>query len=240
MNNILIIIPTYNESDNISIIINKILTINPDYKILVVDGKSTDNTSTIVNDLKKNNPNIYLISQVIRNGIGGAYCEGFLYAIRNNFKKVIQIDSDLSHDPKDIPRLIEKSDEYDLVIGSRYVNGISIVNWPISRLFLSYFANVYAKLFTGMNIQDCTGGFKCINVDILKNINLDKINSHGYSFQIEMNYLTYIKKYKIIEIPIIFKDRLYGKSKMSKKIIVEAIFIVPFLRLKSLLSKCYQ
>ena len=130
------------------------------------------------------------------------------------------------------------SNKYDLVIGSRYINGISIINWPISRLILSYFANVYAKFFTRMNINDCTAGFKCIDVDILKNINLDKINSQGYSFQIEMNYLSYIKNYSIIEIPIIFKDRVHGKSKMSKKIILEAIFIVPLLRIKSLFGKC--
>ena len=240
MNNVLIIIPTYNESENISFIIDEIFLINSDYKILVVDGNSIDNTKDIVKEHQKKNPNIYLINQLKRNGIGGAYCEGFLYAIKNNFKKVVQIDSDFSHNPKDIPRLLEMSIKYDLVIGSRYINGISIINWPISRLFLSYFANVYAKFFTGMNIHDCTGGFKCIDVNILRNINLDKINSQGYSFQIEMNYLSYIKNYSIIEIPIIFKDRLYGKSKMSKKIILEAIFIVPLLRLKSLFSKCYQ
>ena len=234
MNDILIIIPTYNESENISNIIDKINLLNRDYDILVVDGKSTDNTQKIVEDIMINIDNVYLINQSKKNGIGGAYCEGFRFAIKKGYKKIVQIDSDLSHNPCDIPRLIEKSIDYDLIIGSRYVKGISIINWPISRLFLSYFANMYAKIITGMNINDCTGGFKCIDINILKSINLDKINSQGYSFQIEFNYLTYLKKFKIIEIPIIFKDREYGSSKMSKRIIFEAAYLVPLLKFKSI------
>ena len=233
MNKILVIIPTYNEAENISKIISDINNLNKNYHILVVDGNSNDNTINIVEEIIIKNDNISLIEQIRKNGIGGAYCDGFKYAIKNNFSKIIQIDCDLSHDPKDIPRLLEFSDNYDLVIGSRYINGISIINWPISRLFLSYFANIYAKFITGMNINDCTGGFKCIKVDILKKINLEKINSQGYSFQIELNYLAYCNNYKIKEIPIIFKDRKYGVSKMSKRIIFEAIYIVPLMRLKS-------
>ena len=233
MNKILIIIPTYNESENILKIITDINNLNENYHILVVDGNSEDNTINIVEKIIIKNDNISLIKQIKKNGIGGAYCEGFKYAIKKNFSKIIQIDSDLSHNPKDIPRLLKFSDNYDLVIGSRYINGISIINWPISRLFLSYFANIYAKFITGMSINDCTGGFKCINVDILKKINLEKINSEGYSFQIELNYLAYCNNYKIKEIPIIFKDRKHGNSKMSKRIIFEAMYIVPLLRLKS-------
>ena len=233
MNKILVIIPTYNESENILKIISDINNLNENYQILVVDGNSDDDTINIVEKIIIKNDNISLIKQIKKNGIGGAYCEGFKYAIKNKFSKIIQIDSDLSHDPKDIPRLLRSSNNYDLVIGSRYINGISIINWPISRLFLSYFANIYAKLITGMSINDCTGGFKCINVDILKKINLEKINSQGYSFQIELNYLAYCNNYKIKEIPIIFKDRKYGNSKMSKRIIFEAIYIVPLMRLKS-------
>ncbi len=234
MSKILVIIPTYNESENISKMISDIKIVSENYHILVVDGNSNDNTVDIVKKIISKSDNIFLIQQNKKNGIGGAYCEGFSYAIKNKYLKVIQIDSDLSHNPIDIPRLLEFSDNYDLIIGSRYINGISIINWPISRLFLSYFANLYAKLITGMNINDCTGGFKCINIEILKNINLNKINSQGYSFQIELNYLTYCNNYKIKEIPIIFKDRKYGQSKMSKRIIFEAIYVVPLLRLKSL------
>ena len=234
MSKILVIIPTYNESENISKMISDTKSVSENYHILVVDGNSNDNTVDIVKKIISKSDNMFLIQQNKKNGIGGAYCEGFSYAIKNKYLKVIQIDSDLSHNPIDIPRLLEFSDNYDLIIGSRYINGISIINWPISRLFLSYFANVYAKLITGMNINDCTGGFKCINIEILKNINLNKINSQGYSFQIELNYLTYCNNYKIKEIPIIFTDRKYGQSKMSKRIIFEAIYVVPLLRLKSL------
>ena len=234
MSKILVIIPTYNESENISKMISDTKSVSENYHILVVDGNSNDNTVDIVKKIISKSDNIFLIQQNKKNGIGGAYCEGFSYAIKNKYLKVIQIDSDLSHNPIDIPRLLEFSDNYDLIIGSRYINGISIINWPISRLFLSYFANVYAKLITGMNINDCTGGFKCINIEILKNINLNKINSQGYSFQIELNYLTYCNNYKMKEIPIIFTDRKYGQSKMSKRIIFEAIYVVPLLRLKSL------
>jgi len=237
MNNIIVIIPTYNEAENIPIIINKINSLSVKYDILVVDGNSTDDTVLIVQNIMKVSENIYLLNQSRRNGIGGAYCDGFKFAIDNNYDKVIQIDSDLSFNPQDIPRLVKQSINYDLVIGSRYINGISIINWPISRLFLSYFANIYARTITRMKINDCTSGFKCINIEILKKINLDKINSHGYSFQIELNFLAHLNNYKIKEVPIIFKDREYGNSKMSKKIILEAVFIVPLLRLKSIFKK---
>ncbi len=142
----------------------------------------------------------------------------------------------MSHNPNDIIRLLDESKSYDLVIGSRYINGIRIINWPLTRLALSYFANFYAKIITGLNIYDCTGGFKCIDINLLKSINLNNINSQGYSFQIEMNYRAYIKNFKIKEIPIIFTDRTIGSSKMSKRIIIEAVFIVPMLRLKKLLK----
>ena len=149
---------------------------------------------------------------------------------------MIQIDADLSHNPNDIPKLLNESSEYDLVIGSRYKSGINVVNWPLSRLFLSYFANVYSRLITGLPIKDSTGGFKCYDIKVLKSINLNKIKSSGYSFQIEMNFITWCKNFKIIEIPIIFYDRAVGESKMSKKIIFEAIYMVPFLKFKKILG----
>ncbi|MAX30681.1 MAG: dolichyl-phosphate beta-D-mannosyltransferase [Candidatus Marinimicrobia bacterium] len=236
MNENLVIIPTYNEINNIEFIINKITSLNIDVDILVVDDNSPDKTYEKVEFLKKNISNLYLIINNKKSGIGKAYIKGFEFAISNNYSKIIQIDADMSHDPNDIYRLLKYSKNYDLVIGSRYINGIRIVNWPLSRLALSYFANLYAKIITGLNIYDCTGGYKCIDIDLLKSINLNSINSQGYSFQIEINYRACIKNFKIKEIPIIFTDRTIGKSKMSKRIIIEAIFIVPMLRLKKILK----
>ena len=236
MNKNLIIIPTYNEINNIELIINKIIGLDINADILVVDDNSPDKTYEKVKDLKKNFSNLFLIINNKKLGIGKAYIKGFEYAISKNYSKVIQIDSDMSHNPNDIIKLLESSNSYDLVIGSRYINGIRIINWPLSRLALSYFANLYAKIITGLTIHDCTGGFKCIDVNLLKSLNLSSINSQGYSFQIEINYRAHIKKYKIKEIPIIFTDRTIGKSKMSKKIIIEAIFIVPMLRLKKMFN----
>ena len=236
MNKNLIIIPTYNEINNIELIINKIIDLDINADILVVDDNSPDKTYEKVKDLRKKFSNLFLIINNKKLGIGKAYIKGFEYAISKNYSKVIQIDSDMSHNPNDIIKLLESSNSYDLVIGSRYINGIRIINWPLSRLALSYFANLYAKIITGLTIHDCTGGFKCIDVNVLKSLNLSSINSQGYSFQIEINYRAHIKKYRIKEIPIIFTDRTIGKSKMSKKIIIEAIFIVPMLRLKKMFN----
>jgi len=233
MDKILIIIPTYNEKHNIENIINKIISIDSNYHILVIDDNSPDETYVAVRDFSKINNNIKLLLRPNRGGIGTAYCEGFDYAIKNEYSKIIQIDADMSHDPMDIPKLIKLSENYDLVIGSRYINGISIINWPLSRLILSYCANIYAKLLTGMKIMDCTGGFKCFNSKVLKSIDFTTIKSQGYSFQIEVNYLTHLKNFTIYETPIVFKDRTIGKSKMSKRVIFEAIYLVPILRIKS-------
>ena len=233
MHKILIVIPTYNEKNNIENILSKISSINSSYDILVVDDNSPDKTYEVVRKISKKNSHIKLLLRKNRAGIGTAYCAGFDYGIKKKYEKIVQIDADMSHDPMDIPKLIKLSNTYDLVIGSRYVNGISIINWPLSRLILSYSANIYAKLLTGMKIMDCTGGFKCFNSKVLKSIDLDKVESQGYSFQIEMNYLTYKNNFTIHEIPIIFKDRTIGKSKMSKRVIFEAIYLVPMLRIKS-------
>ena len=233
MDKILIIIPTYNEKNNIENIINKIISIDSNYHILVIDDNSPDETYVAVRDFSKINNNIKLLLRPNRGGIGTAYCEGFDYAIKNEYSKIIQIDADMSHNPMDIPKLIKLSENYDLVIGSRYINGISIINWPLSRLILSYCANIYAKLLTGMRIMDCTGGFKCFNAKVLKSIDFKTIKSQGYSFQIEVNYLTHLKNFTIYETPIVFKDRTIGKSKMSKRVIFEAIYLVPMLRIKS-------
>jgi dolichol-phosphate mannosyltransferase len=231
---ILIIIPTYNESKTIEKIVHKIFSMNKDYDILIIDDGSPDGTRSIVENMQKDNTGLFLLNREKKSGIGTAYCAGFKWAIDNNYEKVIQIDADLSHNPNDIPILINSSSKYDLVIGSRYKKGINVVNWPLRRLFLSYFANVYSKIITGLPIKDSTGGFKCFNINVLKSIDLDNIKSSGYSFQIEMNFISWVKGFSINEIPIIFCDRTVGESKMSRKIIIEAIYMVPLLRLKKI------
>ena len=231
---VLIIIPTYNESLTIEKIIHKIFSINSDYSILVVDDGSPYGTLDIILKLREKYSNLNFINREKKLGLGTAYCMGFIWAIDHGFDKVVQIDADLSHNPSDIPRLVDESEKYDLVIGSRYKTGINVVNWPLSRLILSYFANIYSKTITGLPIYDSTGGFKCFNIKVLKSIDLNNIKSTGYAFQIEMNFLSWIKKYTIKEIPIIFYDRSIGTSKMSNSIIFEAIYMVPFMRIKKI------
>lgn len=230
----LIISPTYNERENIEELIKKFHTHASECDILFVDDNSPDGTAGLINKIRDNDPQVELIVREKKLGLGTAYCRGFEWAIEHGYDRVVQIDADLSHNPEDIPRLLKKSMECDVVIGSRYINGVNVVNWPLRRLMLSYFANIYARLLTGLPIADSTGGFKCFNTKVLAEIDLNQIKSEGYAFQIEMNFLAWRKKFKLCEIPIIFVDRTVGKSKMSKKIIYEAIWMVPKLGLKRL------
>lgn len=230
----LIISPTYNERENIEELIKKFHTHASECDILFVDDNSPDGTAGLINKIRDNDPQVELIVREKKLGLGTAYCRGFEWAIEHGYDRVVQIDADLSHNPEDIPRLLKKSLECDVVIGSRYINGVNVVNWPLRRLMLSYFANIYARLLTGLPIADSTGGFKCFNTKVLAEIDLNQIKSEGYAFQIEMNFLAWRKKFKLCEIPIIFVDRTVGKSKMSKKIIYEAIWMVPKLGLKRL------
>ena len=232
MNKTIVIIPTYNEKDNIKIIIDKIFKYNENVSILFVDDNSPDGTSIEIE--KYNDKRVNIIKREKKLGLGSAYIKGFQWAITNGFDYVVQMDADLSHNPADIVNIISYTDNYDLVIGSRYVNGISIVNWPLSRLILSYCANLYARIITGVPIKDITGGFKAISVNFLKKINLNNIKSEGYSFQIEINFLAWLNNCKIKEVPIIFTDRTRGESKMSKIVILEAIYMVPYLFLKKI------
>ena len=189
----LTIIPTYNESKSICHLIQSIINLNCT-NLLIIDDNSPDSTSNIVKEFISTNDlysQIFIIDRNVKSGLGSAYIVGFKYALENNYDKIIQIDADLSHNPKDIPQLINESNNYDLIIGSRYINGIRIMNWPISRLFLSYFANIYSKIITGIPVHDLTGGYKCINTTIFRTINLDNIKSEGYSFQIEINFLVF-------------------------------------------------
>ena len=232
--NTLIISPTYNEKKNISELINKIFNINQSFHLLVIDDNSPDGTADVIKDAMKTNKNIHLIERNGKLGLGTAYCIGFNYALENKYESIVQMDADLSHNPDDIPRLIKSLEIYDLVIGSRYKEGVNVVNWPMKRLFLSYFANWYARILTRVPIMDLTGGYKCFRRNVLENINLKNISSEGYSFQIEINFLVFNKGFKIKEIPIVFSDRTIGESKMDKNIVNEAIWMVPKLLLRKI------
>ncbi|RPH91943.1 polyprenol monophosphomannose synthase [candidate division KSB1 bacterium] len=233
----LVVIPTYNERDTIDAILDAIQAQNLGLDILIVDDNSPDGTAQRVQERMKNEEHIKLIQRPGKMGLGTAYVAGFKFAIAAGYEIVIEMDADFSHDPGDLPRLVEKIKDYDFVLGSRYVNGVSVVNWPLRRLLLSYFASKYTRLITGMPVRDPTGGFKCFRIEVLKAIDLDRVKSGGYSFQIEMNFKAWKKGFRYLEIPIIFVDRRVGSSKMSKAIIREAVFMVWKLRLRSILGR---
>ena len=227
----LIVTPTYNEKKNIKSFIKKVFKYNPEAHLLIIDDNSPDKTSVEVESLQKIFPNLFLKNRPYKQGLGTAYIDGFSWAIKKKYHFIVQMDADLSHDPKDVEKLLDHLKNYDLVIGSRYVEGVSVVNWPIRRLMLSYGANLYSRLITGMPIIDGTGGFKAWKVSLLQKISLSEVQSQGYSFQIEMNFRSWMLGAKIREESIIFFDRTVGESKMSKNIVFEAIFMVWRLRL---------
>ena len=227
----LVISPTYNERKNIQFLIEQTLDPNPDYHLLVVDDNSPDGTAGKVKELQNSYPNLHLEERPGKAGLGTAYLFGFKWALDRDYEAIVQMDADLSHDPKDVPRLVSELKDHDLIIGSRYIEGISVVNWPIRRLILSYGANIYSRLITGMPIKDCTAGFKAWRSSLLKKIELGRVRSQGYSFQIEMNFRAWRKKARIKEESIIFVDRTIGESKMSKAIMYEAIWMVWRLRI---------
>ena len=232
----LIISPTYNERKNIQLLVKKVLDPNPDYHLLVVDDNSPDGTAELVKDLQKSYSNLHLEVRPGKAGLGTAYLFGFKWALENGYEAIVQMDADLSHDPNDVPRLVSELKDNDLVIGSRYVEGVSVVNWPIRRLILSYGANMYSRTITGMPINAGTGGFKAWRKDLLEKIDLDDVRSQGYSFQIEMNFRAWRKEARIKEMAIIFVDRTIGESKMSKAIMYEAIWMVWRLRIWKIFS----
>ena len=232
----LIISPTYNEIKNAPFLVEKIFDINPEFHLLIVDDNSPDGTAEAIKKLMKKYPNLFLEIRNKKDGLGKAYIHGFKWGLERNYDCIGQMDADMSHHPKEIPTMIKLLKNNDLVIGSRYVNGVSVVNWPIKRLILSYGANLYSRIITGMNIKDATGGFKLWKTEVLNSIDFRKVKSSGYSFQIEMNYRTWIKKYKIVEHPIIFIDRTVGFSKMNKSIMLEAVWMVWRLRIWRILG----
>jgi len=232
----LVIIPTFNEMENLPKLIPEVLSKDESIQILVVDDNSPDGTADYVEKLMQSNEKIHLIKRDYKMGLGTAYITGFNYALQYNFDYIFEMDADFSHDPKEIVNFLDEIKDFDLVLGSRYISGVNVVNWPMRRLILSYFANIYTKIITGLHIKDATGGYKCFRKEVLEAINLDEIKSNGYAFQIEMTFKAWKKGFKIKEIPIIFVDRVKGTSKMSKKIVREAVLRVWKLRIRSMLG----
>jgi dolichol-phosphate mannosyltransferase len=234
---ILIIIPTYNEKENIGTLVQDIYNINPAIDILIVDDNSPDGTGAYIRELKGRYTQLHLIEREKKLGLGTAYVAGFKFALKNGYTIIMEMDADYSHDPEEIPNFLKAIEDADLVVGSRYISGVNVVNWPLRRLFLSYFANKYTSIVTGLPLYDSTGGYKCFRREVLESINLDNIRSGGYSFQIEMNFKTWKKGFRIKEIPIIFFDRAVGKSKMSRAIIREAVWMVWKLKIRSIFGR---
>ncbi len=231
----LVIIPTYNERDNIGALIEQLLALPSSVRVLVVDDNSPDGTGDVVRAYAdKVGPRVTLLPRAGKMGLGSAYVAGFQYALTTDAECIFEMDADFSHDPAAIEGFLEAIEDADLVIGSRYVKGVTVVNWPLSRLVLSYSANVYTRLITGLPLADATGGFKCFRRRVLESIRLDRVRSDGYAFQIEMNYKAWKRGFRIKEIPILFTDRRVGISKMNRRIIWEAAGMVWRLRLWSL------
>jgi dolichol-phosphate mannosyltransferase len=234
-----VIIPTYNEIDNISTVIEKVLNLSKNFDILVVDDNSPDGTAEVVKGfVSKYSNRVFLEIKNIKEGLGKAYTLGFSWAMERNYDYIFEMDADLSHDPNDLVRMyIElQSINCDVVIGSRYVNGINVVNWPLSRIMLSYFASIYSRIITGLPVKDATSGFVGFKREVLEKMNLSSILFNGYAFQIELKFKAYKNNFKILEIPIIFRDRVHGESKMSGNIIFEAVFGLIKLKIKSFLN----
>lgn len=237
MGTTLVIIPTYNEADNISRMIPAVLRQDPGVDVLVVDDASPDGTARKVKELMQKEPRVHLIERNAKLGLGSAYVEGFRFALKHSYKYIFEMDADFSHDPNDIPRFLETIQECDVVLGSRYVNGVRILNWPIRRLMLSYSANVYSRVVTGLKLHDATGGYKCYRREVLEAIDLAGIKSNGYAFQIETSFKAWKRGFRIAEIPIVFLEREAGNSKMSKGIVYEAFFMVWKLRLRNIVGR---
>jgi dolichol-phosphate mannosyltransferase len=234
---VLVVIPTYNEAENISQLIPAVLQQGANVDVLVVDDGSPDGTAGIVNGMKQESTRIHLIERKGKMGLGTAYVAGFRFAIDHGYDCVFEMDADFSHSPSEIPNFLAKIGEFDLVIGSRYINGVRVLNWPMRRLLLSYFANVYSRIITGLPLHDATGGFKCFRRRVLESIDLDQVKSNGYAFQIEMSFKSWKKGFSLTEIPIVFLDRRTGVSKMSKKIVREAMLMLWKLRFRGIFNR---
>lgn len=244
MSDVVVIIPTYNEIENISNIIDAIMALPDGFDILVIDDASPDGTQDAVREkIAQYHGRVHMECRSGKLGLGTAYIHGFKWALNRGYDYIIEMDADFSHNPKDLPSLYHecKINNADMAIGSRYISGVNVVNWPIGRVLMSYFASAYVRLITGMKLRDATAGFVCYNRRVLEAIDLDKIKFKGYAFQIEMKFKTYCKKFKIVEVPIVFVNRQLGTSKMNSSIFGEAVFGVIQLKLESLFrSKDYR
>ncbi|MBF03461.1 MAG: dolichyl-phosphate beta-D-mannosyltransferase [Flavobacterium sp.] len=236
----IVVIPTYNEIENIDQIIHAVFSLQTEFHILIVDDNSPDGTSKKVEDLQQQyKEKLFLSVRTKKSGLGTAYVHGFKWALSKGYQYIFEMDADFSHNPQDLERLLFacEMEQADVAIGSRYSTGVNVVNWPLNRVLMSYFASVYVKLITGMKIHDATAGFICYRRNVLEKINLDRIKFIGYAFQIEMKYRAYVQKFKIVEVPIIFTDRTKGQSKMSGSIIREAVFGVVLLRIRKIFNQ---
>jgi dolichol-phosphate mannosyltransferase len=234
----LVIVPTYNERDNISELLARILAEDTRLEVQIVDDGSPDGTGALADEIAGREPRVHVMHRSRKLGLGTAYIAGFKWALERDYAYVFEMDADFSHDPDHLPQFLEVIEDADLVLGSRYNRGkVTVVNWPIRRLMLSYAANLYARWVTGLPLDDSTGGFKCFRRSVLQAINLDAVKSNGYGFQIEVSYLAWRKHFRLVEIPIVFHDRTEGQSKMSRKIVWEAIWMVWRLRWRTLTGK---
>ncbi len=240
MSDSLVIIPTYNEKENIENIIKKVFSLEKDFNILIVEDNSPDGTADIVKGLiKEFKDRLFIEERKGKLGLGTAYIHGFKWALKNNYQYIFEMDADFSHNPEDLVRLYHACHDKgaDLAIGSRYITGVNVVNWPMGRVLMSYYASSYVRFITGMKVKDTTAGFKCYTRKVLETIDLDRIKFTGYAFQIEMKFTAWKLGFKIVEVPIIFTDRTLGESKMNKTIFKEAIFGVISLRCRSMFNK---
>jgi dolichol-phosphate mannosyltransferase len=234
----LVVIPTYNEAPNLPNLVPRILHQDPRLDILVVDDNSQDGTGRLADELAGREPRVHVLHRPAKLGLGTAYLTGFRWALERGYDFVFEMDADFSHDPDHLPLFLKAITEADLVLGSRYLGGkVTVVNWPIGRLMLSYWANVYARWITGLKIWDLTGGFKCFRRSVLEAIDMSQVRSNGYAFQIEMSVRAWRRGFRLTEIPIVFVDRTEGQSKMNRRIVREAIWMVPRLRLMSWLRR---
>jgi dolichol-phosphate mannosyltransferase len=233
----LVVVPTYNERVNLPLVVPAILQQDPRLEVLVVDDNSPDGTGQLADELAASTGRVHVLHRPAKSGLGKAYLAGFRWGLEQKYDLIFEMDADFSHDPKFLGDFVRATDEADVVIGSRYRTGVNVINWPISRLLLSIGANQYARWITGLPLADSTGGFKCFRREVLEAIDFEKVRSNGYSFQIEMSFRAWKKGFRLLEIPIVFTDRVEGQSKMDGRIVREAIWMVWWLRLKSMVGR---
>jgi dolichol-phosphate mannosyltransferase len=233
----LVVVPTYNEALNLPLIVPQILAQDPRIEVLVVDDNSPDGTGRLADEMTASDQRVHVLHRPGKGGLGKAYLAGFRWALERDYEFVFEMDADFSHDPKFLPDFLRAAEDADLVIGSRYKTGVNVINWPIARLLLSLGANQYARWITGLPIEDSTGGFKCFRRRVLEAIDFERVRSNGYAFQIEMSFRAWKKGFRLVEIPIVFTDRVEGQSKMNKRIVREAIWMVWWLRLKAMVGQ---